>query len=53
MHVTLNDETFLIDIGFGIRSFRFPIKVDFQNLEASHDLFPFEHFRITENENLY
>ncbi|CAD8114143.1 unnamed protein product [Paramecium sonneborni] len=53
LHVTIKDEIFLIYIGFEIRSLRFPIKVDFQNLSVSYDLFPFEHFRITENETLY
>ncbi|CAD8189100.1 unnamed protein product [Paramecium pentaurelia] len=53
MYVKINKEIFLIDIGFGIRSLRYPILIDFQNLTNSYDLFPFEHFRIIENETLY
>ncbi|CAD8114145.1 unnamed protein product [Paramecium sonneborni] len=51
--VTIGDEKYMTDPGFGTRSLRFPIKIDFQNLNASYDLFPLEWYRFTENETHY
>ncbi|CAD8114147.1 unnamed protein product [Paramecium sonneborni] len=51
--VKIRDETFLVDPGFGARSYRFPIKVNFQNLAETHELFAQEHYRIQENETHY
>ncbi|CAD8195384.1 unnamed protein product [Paramecium octaurelia] len=51
--VQIKDETYLVDPGFGTRSYRFPIKVNFQDLTQTHDLFAQEHYRIQENETHY
>ncbi|CAD8195382.1 unnamed protein product [Paramecium octaurelia] len=53
LYVTIGDDTYVTDPGFGTRSLRFPIKVNFQNLEATHDLFPLEHYRFIQNETHY
>ncbi|CAK92168.1 unnamed protein product (macronuclear) [Paramecium tetraurelia] len=53
LYVQLGDETFLLDPGFGTRSYRFPIKVNFQNLAQTFELFAQEHYRIQENEKHY
>ncbi|CAD8188093.1 unnamed protein product [Paramecium pentaurelia] len=53
LYVQIGDETFLLDPGFGTRSYRFPIKVNFQNLSQTYELFDQEHYRIQENETHY
>ncbi|CAD8099205.1 unnamed protein product [Paramecium primaurelia] len=54
LYVTIgDDETYLIDPGFGTRSLRFPMKVNFKDLDATYNLFPLEHYRFTENESHY
>ncbi|CAD8189104.1 unnamed protein product [Paramecium pentaurelia] len=53
LNVRIGDETYLVDPGFGTRSYRFPIKVNFQDLTQTHELFAQEHYRIQENETHY
>ncbi|CAD8089470.1 unnamed protein product [Paramecium primaurelia] len=53
LYVQIRDETYLLDPGFGTRSYRFLIKVNFQNLSQTYQLFDQEHYRIQQNEAHY
>lgn len=40
LHITIEDDQYIIDPGFGTRSLRYPLKFNIKNLPIEQELFP-------------